>query len=174
MIMNKGVFEDRDGENVRPGRNKYNVKKDATDRTYGDTVFDSSVEMKFYRDVVIPRLQDKTIVRCERQKRYTLQPQYTHNGKKILPIEYKADFYIVDAAGKETVIDIKGFPDAVALLKRKMFWYLYPNIEYVWVSYSRTDGGWCTYEKILEGRRQRKKMKLRLKGEQGNEIKENN
>ena len=167
MSMNKRQARGGGESAPQTERTKYNVTRDASDRTYEGIVFDSAVEMKFYRDVVIPRLQDKTIVKCERQKRYTLQPSYVHNGKKILPIEYKADFYIVDAAGKETVIDIKGFPDAVALLKRKMFWYLYPNIDYIWVAYSRPDNGWCTYERMLEGRKQRKKLKQKSK-----EIKE--
>lgn len=157
MSMNKRQAKGG-GESVpQTERTKYNVTRDASDRTYEGIVFDSAVEMKFYRDVVIPRLQDKTIVKCERQKRYTLQPSYVHNGKKILPIEYKADFYIVDAAGKETVIDIKGFPDAVALLKRKMFWYLYPNIDYIWVTYVKKFGGWIDYDRCKQAKRSLKK-----------------
>lgn len=144
-------------------RTKYNVKKDASDRTFNGIVFDSAVEMRYYRDVVLPRLDDGSLVHCERQKRYTLQPSFAHNDKKILPIEYKADFYTIDKAGKETVIDIKGHPDAVALLKRKMFWYTYPDVDYVWVGYSRIDGGFVAYETILAGRKERKKLKQKSK-----------
>lgn len=164
MNMNKR----RDCEEIndavpQPTRTKYNVQKDAQDRTYEGIVFDSAVEMRYYRDVVLPKLRDGSIVRCERQKSYILQPSFKHNGAKVLPIEYKADFYIVEKSGKETVIDIKGCPDNVAKLKRKMFWYLYPDIDYVWLGYSRLDGGWTTYEEILKGRKQRKKMKQKLK-----------
>lgn len=144
-------------------RSKYNVGKQTDDRTYDGIVFDSAVEMKFYRDVVIPRMQTGEIAKCERQKRYVLQPAFYHEGKKIQAIEYKADFYIVDRNGKETTIDIKGCPDAVAKLKRKMFWYTYPNIDYIWVGYSNPDGGWTTYETIIAGRKQRKKLKQKLK-----------
>ena len=80
------------------------------------------------------------------------------------PIEYKADFFIIFKDGREQVIDIKGCPDAVAKMKRKMFWFVYPNIEYLWIGYSKLDGGWVTYETIQAGRKQRKKQR-KLKGE---------
>ncbi len=141
------------------GRSKFNVGKDKTDRTYDGIVFDSSVEMRYYRDVVLPKIEDGTIVKCDRQKRYILQPSFLHEGKKIQPIEYKADFYLVYADGREQVIDIKGCPDAVAILKRKLFWYVHPNVEYIWIGYSQIDGGFVSYETIKAGRKERKKLK---------------
>lgn len=138
---------------------KFNVGKDKTDRTFDGIVFDSSVEMKYYAEVILPGVEDGSILKFERQKKYILQPSYTHCGKKVQPIEYKADFYVVYADGREQVIDIKGCPDAVAKLKRKMFWYVYPNIEYVWIGFSKIDGGWTTYEAIQSGRKERKKLK---------------
>lgn len=144
-------------------RTKYNVGKAIAGRVYGDIIFDSAMEMRYYRDVILPQISNGTIMHLERQKRYTLQPSFLHGGKKIQPIEYKADFYIVDKDGKETVIDIKGCPDAAALLKRKMFWYTYPNLDYVWIGYSNIDGGWVVYEDIIAGRKQRKKDKKKLK-----------
>lgn len=124
---------------------------------YEDIVFDSALEMRYYRDVILPHVKDGTITCLERQKRYVLQPTFFNNGKKVQPIVYKADFYVVDKDGKETVIDIKGCPDAAALLKRKLFWYVYPNLNYIWIGYSKADGGWCLYEDIISGRKQRKK-----------------
>lgn len=144
-------------------RTKYNVGKKTDDRTYDGIVFDSAVEMKYYRDVILPMMSTGEIVYYERQKRYILQPAFNHGGKKVQPIEYKADFYTVDKNGKETTIDIKGCPDSVAKLKRKMFWYAYPNIDYIWIGYSKADGGWVTYETIIAGRKQRKKNKAKLK-----------
>lgn len=167
MNMNKRknceAIKITDSEQQPKRATKYNVQKDAQDRTYEGIVFDSAVEMRYYRDVVVPKMHDGSIVHCERQKSYILQPAYKHNGKKVLPIEYKADFYIVEKSGKETVIDIKGCPDSVAKLKRKMFWYLYPDIDYVWLGYSKIDGGWTTYEEILKDRKQRRKEKQKLK-----------
>ena len=144
-------------------RTKYNVGKTTSDRTYGSIVFDSALEMRYYRDVILPKLESGDIKTCERQKSYILQPAFVHNGKKILPIEYKADFYIVDSNGKATVIDIKGCPDTTALLKRKLFWYRYPELNYVWIGYSKQDGGWVEYEDILAARRRRKKEKTKSK-----------
>lgn len=144
-------------------QSKFNVGKSKDDRTYEGTVFDSAVEMKYYRDVIMPALNNGTIVRCEKQKRYILQPSFMHNGKKILPIEYKADFVVEYKNGNEQVIDIKGYANAVAKLKRKLFWYTFPDIEYVWIGYSGIDGGWVTYETIKNGRQQRKKNKQDIK-----------
>lgn len=148
---------------MKAERSKYNVGKKTDDRTYDGIVFDSAVEMKFYRDVVLPKMSTGEIIKCERQKKYILQPPFVHAGRKIQPIEYKADFYLVDKNGKETTIDIKGCPDAVAKLKRKMFWFTYPNIDYIWVGYSKIDNGWATYETIVAGRKQRKKNKMKSK-----------
>lgn len=154
-------------------RSKFNVGKKTTDRTFEGIIFDSVVEMKYYRDVVLPEIENGNIVSCERQKKYILQPSFMHLGKKILPIEYKADFVLKYKTGKEVVVDIKGCPDAVAILKRKMFWYVFPNIDYIWIGYSKIDGGFCTYEDIKAGRKQRKKdKKLKEKLEQ-NEHKKN-
>ena len=125
---------------------KFNVGKDKTDRTFDGIVFDSSVEMRYYAEVILPGVEDGSILKFERQKKYILQPSYTHYGKKVHPIEYKADFYVV-------------YADGVAKLKRKMFWYVYPNIEYVWIGFSKIDGGWTTYEAIQSGRKERKKLK---------------
>lgn len=111
--------------------------------------------MSSYQLLSVARLH---ITKC---KKYILQPAFTRGGKKVQAIEYKADFYTVDKDGKETVIDIKGCPDNVAKLKRKMFWYIYPDLDYVWIGFSKIDGGWTTYEAIKTGRKQRKKKKRR-------------
>lgn len=152
---------------------KFNVGKDKSDRTFNDIVFDSAVEMKYYRDVILPEVEAGNIVHFERQKKYILQPSYTHCGKKVQPIEYKADYYVVYADGREQVIDIKGCPDAVAKLKRKMFWFVYPNIDYVWIGYSKIDGGFVTYETIQSGRKERKKLKQAKAKEKKDEQQKN-
>ena len=68
-----------------------------------------------------------------------------------------ADFYIKYADGSEMVVDTKGFPDATALLKRKMFWYVFPDVNYQWVSYVKKYGGWIEYEELKKKRRGSKK-----------------
>lgn len=146
-------------------RSKFNVNGDKTNRTCDGIVFDSEMEMRYYRDVLIPAIEDGTVVGFERQKKYTLQHGFVHDGKKVLPIDYKADFTVKYADGREEVIDIKGCADAVALLKRKMFWHAYPDVNYIWIGYSKVDSGWNTYENIMLGRKQRRKLKEQKKKE---------
>ena len=136
---------------------KYNVGKDKADRTFNGIVFDSAMEMKYYRDVILPALENGTIRYFERQKKYILQPSFIRGGKKILPIEYIADFYVEYSDGHEEVIDIKGYPDSVALLKRKMFWCVYPSVDYKWIVYVKKYGGWIEYEECKRIRRESKK-----------------
>lgn len=150
---------------------KYNVGKDKADRTFNGIVFDSAMEMKYYRDVILPALEHGTIRYFERQKKYILQPSFIRGGKKILPIEYKADYYVQYTDGREEVIDIKGCPDNVALLKRKLFWYVYPGVDYKWIGYSRVDGGWTSYEAIKQGRAERRRMKKQKENKDGKKEK---
>lgn len=140
-------------------RSKFNVSGDKSKRTYNGIVFDSAMEMKFYRDWCIPKMECGEIVGCERQVKYILQPKFTRAGKTIQPITYVADFVITYADGSTEVIDIKGCPDNVALLKRKMFWYVFPDIDYRWLTYSGIDGGWVEYEVVKEARKKRKELK---------------
>jgi len=149
---------------------KFNVSKDVSKRTHNGITFDSVLEMKYYRDVVLPQVESGGIKHYEMQKPYTLQPRFTRNGKSVNPIVYVADFYIQYADNHEVVIDIKGCPDATAKLKRKMFWYAYPDVQYDWICYSQADGGWCTYETVRDGRAKRKKEK-KEKEENGKERK---
>ena len=140
-------------------RSKYNVDKDTVKRTYNNIVFDSVLEMKYYRDVILPNVESGLIKYYELQKEYELQPKFTHNGKTVLPIKYVADFYIEYTDGHKEVIDTKGLPDSVALLKRKMYWYHYPDVDYKWITYVKKYGGWLDYDTVKKLRSQEKKNK---------------
>ena len=140
-------------------RSKYNVDKDTAKRTYNNIVFDSVLEMKYYRDVILPNVESGLIKYYELQKEYELQPKFTHNGKTVLPIKYVADFYIEYTDGHKEVIDTKGLPDSVALLKRKLYWYHYPDIDYKWITYVKKYGGWLDYDTVKKLRSQEKKNK---------------
>lgn len=118
-------------------RSKFNVKSDKSGRTCDGIVFDSKMEMQYYRDVVKPGLASGKIVAYEMQKKYELQPGFRRNGKAVRPVYYVADFFIVHSDGSEVVIDIKGFPTDTAKLKRKMFWYIYPDADYKWLTYKK-------------------------------------
>jgi len=115
--------------------------------------------MKFYRDWISPKMESGDILSCERQIKYELQEKFKHDDKTVLPINYIADFVVIYKDKHITVYDTKGMPDNVALLKRKLFWYKYPDIDYQWISYSKCDGGWVSYETVKQGRKERKKLK---------------
>lgn len=141
-------------------RSKYNVdSKDTSKRTYDGIVFDSVLEMKYYRDVLCPLVESGDVVYYELQKPYELQPKFEHDGKKVNPINYVADFFIRYKDGREEVIDTKGCPDSTAILKRKLFWFVHPTTVYRWMCYSKIDGGWVDYEVVKKNRAERKRQK---------------
>ena len=111
-------------------RSKFNVDKDKSKRSYNGIIFDSVLEMKYYRDVLCPLVESGEVISYELQKPYELQPKFVHDGKTVLPIKYVADFVVTYKNGVTEVIDTKGMPDSVAILKRKLFWYCYPDITY--------------------------------------------
>lgn len=141
-------------------RSKYNVSSDKSKRTHNNIVFDSELEMKYYRDVVLPQYEQGIIKHFELQKPYELQPKFKHNGKTILPIKYVVDFYIEYSDGKVQLVDTKGKADAVALLKRKEMWYKYPDLDYIWITYVKKFGGWIEYDECNRLRREAKKNKI--------------
>lgn len=142
---------------------KFNVDKDKSKRTFDNIVFDSEMEMKFYRDVVLPYSDSGQITYYELQKKYDLQPAFKYNDIKQQAIRYVADFYLEYSDGKSVIIDIKGHADPVAKLKRKMFWYKYPDTDYRWITYSKIDGGWVDWDYVQKQRNKRRKDRLEAK-----------
>lgn len=144
---------------LRKEKNKFNIEKDKSKRTFNNITFASKLEMNYYKDVILPNVESKQISYFELQKKYELQPSFQLNGKIIKAITYVADFYVEYSNGEIEVIDTKGFPDNTAKLKRKLFWYKYPNIKYSWISYSKMDGGWILYEELKKKREERRKQR---------------
>ena len=140
-------------------RTKFNVDKDKDKRTFNGIVFDSLLEMRYYRDVLLPMVESGEVTKYELQKKYVLQDSFERNGKKVLPITYVADFYMEYADGRIEVIDTKGMPDGVAKLKRKLFWFRYPSVNYIWMTYLKKFGGWITYEDAQTLRKEEKRNK---------------
>lgn len=140
-------------------RTKFNVDKDKENRTYNGVTFDSQLEMKYYRDVLLPKVESGEVTHYELQKAYILQDGFERDGKRVLPITYVADFYIEYADGSVEVVDTKGMPDSVAKLKRKLFWNKYPDINYNWITYLKKFGGWLTYEDAQALRKAEKRSK---------------
>lgn len=152
-----GSFSSYLNEVIKITRSKFNVDKDKSKRTHDGIVFDSVLEMKYYRDVLCPAVESGDVVSYELQKPYELQPKFRHDGKSVQPIKYVADFFIVYKDGHEEVIDTKGCPDSVALLKRKLFWYKFPDIDYKWVTWVKKFGGWIEYEEYKRLKREEKR-----------------
>ena len=144
-------------------RTKYNVNKDVINRTYKNVTYDSVMEMRYFIDVVEPMMEAGLILYYERQKKYELQERFKYNQKTVLAVTYIADFYIEYSNGHKVVIDIKGMPDGVAKLKRKLFWHKYPDIEYKWLTYNKSHGGWVEYDDLQKTRRAEKRAKERYK-----------
>lgn len=143
-------------------RSKYNVsqtRKGKLNRTHDGILFDSILEMKYYRDVVCVGLKDGSIKDCQLQVKYELQPKFTYQDANIRAINYVADFVITYADDSVVVIDTKGLADSTAKLKKKMFHYKYPDVDYRWMSHSQMDGGWIEYGELEKARRLRKKLK---------------
>ena len=157
---------------VKVETTKFNVTRDKEKRTSDGILFDSKMEMRYYDEVVIPLFKEGVITHYELQKPYELQPKFNNGGKNILPIVYIADFYIEYSDGRKEVIDIKGCADATAKIKRKMFWYHYPDLPYRWLTYVKKFGGWCDYDEVTYLRRTaaaEKKKKEKEKNEEDND-----
>lgn len=127
-------------------RTKFGAEKDPAKRMADGMVFGSKMEMRYYLEVVKPGCACGQIQHFEVQKPFELQPKYRRAGKAVRSIVYLADFYIEYADGRTVVIDTKGYPDSTALIKRKMFWYKYPDIDYRWVTFYKKYGGWVDYD----------------------------
>lgn len=120
--------------------------------------------MKFYRDVLKPMVESGDVVKYELQKPYELQQGFVHDGKNVRPITYVADFYMVCRDGHDVVIDTKGCPDTTAIIKRKLFWNKYPDLDYRWVTWVKKFGGWLDYDECKKLRKEEKRMKEKQGG----------
>lgn len=141
-------------------RSLYNVdttKKGKEKRTYNGEVFDSLTELNFLKEWILPKVESGEIIKWERQIPFILQEGFIHNDKKVLPIKYVSDFIVYWKNGTRTVFDVKGLPDQVSKLKRKLFWKVYPNVEYIWMCRNIKYGVWLTYEELESKRKADKK-----------------
>ena len=96
---------------------------------YDGITFDSIKEKNRYIELKI--LEKAGLIKeLELQKVFELQPSFKKNDKTYRKITYKADFYYFDnEKGKYIVEDIKGFKTEVYKLKKKLFEYIYKDLE---------------------------------------------
>ena len=147
-------------------RSMYNVdmtKKGKEKRTYNGELFDSLTELNFLKEWILPKMESGEVIRYERQISFILQEGFIYNDSKILPIKYVSDYVVYWKDGSRTVFDVKGNPDQVSKLKRKIFRKVYPTEDYIWMCRNIKHGDethWLTYEE-LENKKKIEKKKLK-------------
>lgn len=104
---------------------KYHSKKVIID----GLEFDSKKEGNRYEELKI--LKEAGLIKdLELQKVFELQPSFKKNGKTYRKITYKADFYYYDNHLQRYVAeDVKGFKTEVYKIKKKLFEYVYKELE---------------------------------------------
>lgn len=131
---------------------KYNARK----VEYKGITFDSKVECDYYK-YLESQLNTGKFDYIELQPKYELITKM----KKQRKAEYVADFALWLDSKLIQVIDVKGMATETAKLKAKIFRYLYPDVELVWICKAPVYTGkqWITYEELQKVRRNRKKAK---------------
>jgi hypothetical protein len=126
-------------------------------RTFQNIEFASEMEMKFYRDYLLPLKEKGEIKEIILQPKYVLQNSFTKNGRRYLPIVYVGDYEVVFSDEKKITYDVKGLPTPEAKLKRKIFEKIFPEKILIWIALSQQDGGWIEFEKLQKLRAKRKR-----------------
>lgn len=88
-------------------------------------VFDSKMESDYYLHL-LEQQEQGLITEIELQPVYLLQPAFRKLGRAIRKVEYRADFRVTQADGRQVVIDVKGVATPDFKLKAKMFDYYFP------------------------------------------------
>lgn len=101
--------------------------------------FDSQLEARRYRVLVFMQRAGE-ISGLTLQPKFLLQEGFMHNGKKILPIYYVADFKY-HRNGLMVIEDTKGHRTKDFLLKKKMLLYKYRGINFYEVENHNDTGG---------------------------------
>ena len=107
-------------------RNKYNARKV---EAFG-LKFDSKLE--FERYCYLLNLEDRGEIRQLRlHPWFEIQPAFTDNtGKRWRAINYEADFEYITNDGTIIVEDTKGVETETFKVKRKMFLFHYPELQF--------------------------------------------
>ena len=147
---------------------KYGVdtsKKGKEKRTFNNETFDSLTELNFLKEWILPKVESGKIISWSRQDDFILQEGFMRNNKKILPIKYVSDFIVNWSDDTRTVFDVKGNPDSISKLKRKIYWKRFPDEDYIWMCRNIKFGDeshWLTYEELEQKRKADKKSKMAM------------
>lgn len=129
---------------------KYNNKK----VVYEGITFDSEMECEYYKYLLTQYDKNDIVL----QPRFLLQTGFIKDGiKKILPIVYVADFMIKH----KIVVDVKGFETADFTLKKKMFWFNFPNFDLMIITKAPkwTGENWIEVDRLKKMRKNKKEGK---------------
>lgn len=120
-------------------------------------LFDSKAEADFYR-FLLEKVKPVGII-C--QPTVELQPSFKKDGKTVRAITYTPDFFVKFANGKEVYVDVKGMSTQQGELKRKIWWYKYPDKKLIWVATSKkySLSGWIEWGCLHKQRRLNRKAK---------------
>ena len=138
--------------------NKYHAKK----ATFGDEVFDSTVERDYYL-ILLSREQHGEIRSFRRQPKYVLIDGFVKNGRKYQAITYTADFEVIYPNGRIEAVDVKGGVETEAFsIRARLFEWKYLQLTLVRMRYVQKFGGWITTEEYNRQKRQERKTERRL------------
>lgn len=120
--------------------------------------FDSVMEGRYYAYLLTLK-REGFIKKIETQVKYTLLNGFTHKitQKKIRPITYIADFVITNYDNTQEVVDVKGKKTPEFKIKEKLFYSIYPDINFLCVQYDEKAKEWKNLDDIMKEKRARKK-----------------
>lgn len=125
MRLSETQYKELFGKSLDYKISKYKNKK----ITYDGIQFDSQKERNHY--IGLKMLEKAGEIKdLELQKTFMLQPGFKKNGVTYRAITYKADFVYLDLRTNKIVVeDTKGFKTEVYKIKKKLFEYVYPDLE---------------------------------------------
>lgn len=103
---------------------KYHARKTKVD----GIMFDSKREAARYKELQLLERAGE-ISGLERQVSFELLPPFTHKGRKVRGIQYRADFTYTTKEGEYIVEDVKGVRTQAYKLKKKLFEFRYPDLD---------------------------------------------
>lgn len=141
-------------------RSKYGNKKVVVD----GITFDSKAEARYYRKLKMNGMSfmslDETY--CTMQENLLLQEGYYCEGYKVPPIHYRADFVIYENGKVTKVVDVKGYQDAISMLKMKMFAHRY-GFPVIFAKFNAKENKFIEMSCFESARQQRKRQSDRRK-----------
>lgn len=138
----------------RRKRNKYGAKKTVID----GIKFDSRMEANYYLELKL-MLNKKQIVSFKRQPHFELAPAgKTSWGQQYTKVVYTPDFLVEYPDGHVEAVEVKGRETEAFGVRKRLFYYLYPNIMLKIITYS-TSYGWIELSELKKKRSLRRKLK---------------